>query len=301
METSRIALGVMRIENKNRDEAAKIVQTALDNGITFFDTADVYADGKSSAVLGQALEDVGASRDSLQIQTKFGIVNPEGNGISRYDFSKEHLLATLDRELERLKTDHVDSVLLHRPDTLVDPEEVAEAFNELESSGKVRHFGVSNMRPWQVELIQNAVSQKLEANQLQFGLMHTHMIQQEFEANMETAGSVDHDGGILAFSRLKQMTIQAWSPFQYGFFEGPFIDNPKFPELNKALEKMAEKYSSTKNGIAVAWILRHPAQMQVILGSMNPTRIAEMAAGSDVNLDRQDWWDLYVAAGNIIP
>jgi predicted oxidoreductase len=291
----------MRISEKTPDQAAEIVKTALDSGITFFDSADVYAAGKSSAVLGKALEDLGVQRDSIQIQTKFGIVNPDDKGIVRYDFSKKHLLATLDRELDRLKTDYVDSVLLHRPDTLVDPEEVAEAFNELQASGKVRHFGVSNMRPWQVELIQSAVPQKLQANQLQFGLMHTHMIQQEFEANMETGGSVDHDGGILAYSRVKKMTIQAWSPFQYGFFEGPFMDNPKFPKLNEKLEELANKYSTSKNAIATAWILRHPAQMQVILGSMNPRRISEMAAGGDVDLDRQDWWDLYVAAGNIIP
>lgn len=200
-----------------------------------------------------------------------------------------------------MQVDHVDSVLLHRPDTLVDVDEVAEAFNELESSGKVLHFGVSNMDPMQVELIQSGVKQKLEANQLQFGIMHTHMIQQELHVNMEDDASVDHDGGILAYSRIKKMTIQAWSPFQYGFFEGPYVDNPKFPKLNAELEKLAKKYSTSKNAIAVAWILRHPAKIQVILGSMNPKRIQEMAAGGSIELERQDWWDLYVAAGNIIP
>lgn len=301
LETSRVALGVMRIDSKSREEAAKIVQTALDGGVTFFDTADVYAAGKSSAVLGQALKDLGVDRDAVQIQTKFGIVNPNNSGIVRYDFSKKHLLETFDEELERLGTDHVDSVLLHRPDTLVEEEEIAEAFNELEASGKALHFGVSNMNPWQVELIQTAVSQKMEANQLQFGLLHTHMIQQELHVNMEDAASVDHDGGILAYSRVKKMTIQAWSPFQYGFFEGPFIDNPKFPVLNAKLEELAAKYSTSKNALAVAWILRHPAKMQVILGSMNPDRLVQMIDGADVELERQDWWDLYVAAGNILP
>jgi predicted oxidoreductase len=118
---------------------------------------------------------------------------------------------------------------------------------------------------------------------------------------MEDAASVDHDGGILAYSRVKKMTIQAWSPFQYGFFEGPFIDNPKFPVLNAKLEELAAKYSTSKNALAVAWILRHPAKMQVILGSMNPDRLVQMIDGADVELERQDWWDLYVAAGNILP
>lgn len=301
LEASRVALGVMRIADKSRDEAASVVRAALDGGVTFFDSADVYAAGKSSEVFGRALKDLGVDRSSIQIQTKFGIVNPNDSGIVRYDFSKQHLLEALDGELERLGTDYVDSVLLHRPDTLVDTEELAEAFNEMESSGKVHHFGVSNMNPWQVELIQSAVSQKMEANQLQFGLMHTHMIQQELHANMEDPASLDHDGGILAYSRVKKMTIQAWSPFQYGFFEGPFIDNPKFPELNAELEALAQKYSTSKNAIAVAWILRHPATMQVILGSMNPARLTEMIAGGDIDLERQDWWDLYVSAGNILP
>lgn len=301
LKVSQVALGVMRIDVKSRDEAREIVKTALDGGVTFFDTADMYGRGKSSTVFGQALKDLGVKRDSIQLQTKFGIINTEAGENIRYDFSKQHLLDALDSELEHLGTDYVDSVLLHRPDTLADPEEVAEVFNELANSGKVRHFGVSNMNPWQVELFQSAVGQKLEANQLQFGIMHAGMIQQELHVNMSDPFSVDHDGGILPYSRLKKMTIQAWSPFQYGFFEGPYVDNPKFPELNAKLEEMAEKYSSTKNGIAVAWILRHPAHMQVILGSMTPARLGEMIAGADVDLERQDWWDLYFAAGNDLP
>jgi predicted oxidoreductase len=290
----------MRIDSRSRDEAKTIVKTVLDHGVTFFDTADVYGLGKSSEVLGQALKDLGIKRDSIWLQTKFGIISTD-KGNQRYDFSKEHLIEALDAELERLGTDHVDSVLLHRPDTLMDLEDVAEAFDDMEAAGKALHFGVSNMNPWQVELVQSGVSQKLEANQLQFGLMHTHMIQQELHVNMEDSPSLDHDGGILAYSRLKKMTIQAWSPFQYGFFEGPFIDNPKFPELNAELDKVAKNHKTNKNAIAVAWILRHPAKMQVVLGSMNPDRLTQMAEGADVDLERQEWWDLYFAAGNDLP
>lgn len=296
VEASRVALGVMRISEKSPEEAVKIITTAMDCGINFFDTADVYGAGKSSQVLGRALKDAGIARDKVILQTKFGIVAGK-----RYDFSKKHLLEALDFELNNLGVDYVDFALLHRPDTLVELDQVAEAFNELQNAGKVRHFGVSNVNPWQAELLQSAVDQKLEVNQLQFGLGHTGMVEQEFHVNMSDASSVDHDGGIIAYSRLKKMTIQAWSPFQYGFFEGVFIDNPKFPELNAKLEELAKKYDSTKNGIATAWILRHPAQMQVILGSMNPTRIQQMAAGADVTLEAQDWYDLYFAAGNDLP
>lgn len=296
VEASRVALGVMRISEKSPEEAVKIITTAMDCGINFFDTADVYGAGKSSQVLGRALKDAGIARDKVILQTKFGIVAGK-----RYDFLKKHLLEALDFELNNLGVDYVDFALLHRPDTLVELDQVAEAFNELQNSGKVRHFGVSNVNPWQTELLQSAVDQKLEVNQLQFGLGHTGMVEQEFHVNMSDASSVDHDGGIIAYSRLKKMTIQAWSPFQYGFFEGVFVDNPKFPELNAKLEELAKKYDSTKNGIATAWILRHPAQMQVILGSMNPTRIQQMAAGADVTLEAQDWYDLYFAAGNDLP
>lgn len=296
VEASRVALGVMRISEKSPEEAVKIITTAMDCGINFFDTADVYGGGKSSQVLGRALKDAGIARDKVILQTKFGIVAGK-----RYDFSKKHLLEALDFELSNLGVDYVDFALLHRPDTLVELDQVAEAFNELQNAGKVRHFGVSNVNPWQAELLQSAVDQKLEVNQLQFGLGHTGMVEQEFHVNMSDASSVDHDGGIIAYSRLKKMTIQAWSPFQYGFFEGVFVDNPKFPELNAKLEELAKKYDSTKNGIATAWILRHPAQMQVILGSMNPTRIQQMAAGADVTLEAQDWYDLYFAAGNDLP
>ncbi|KFI45164.1 Predicted oxidoreductase [Bifidobacterium bohemicum] len=301
VDASRVALGVMRLDGKGRDEAQNIVRTALDGGVNFFDTADCYSDGESSRRLGQALQDLKVDRQSIFVQTKFGIYKGDNGAITRYNFSKDHLIASLDRELENLQTDYVDFVLLHRPDTLVEFDELAEAFNELQNSGRVRHFGVSNMNPMQVEMLQSAVGQKLEVNQLQFGLGHTGMVQQEIHVNMADAASVDHDGGLISYSRLKGMTIQAWSPFQFGFFEGVFIDNPKFPALNEAMQRVADKYGVTKNAIAVAWILRHPARMQVLLGSMTPSRLKEMMAGADVEISAQEWYDLYVAAGNDLP
>lgn len=290
------------MNSKNADEARTIVSTALDAGVNFFDTADCYAVGESSRKLGQALNDLGLDRSKIYVQTKFGIYrNPETDQITRYDFSKNHLVAALDDELKNLQTDYVDFVLLHRPDTLVDLDELAEAFNELQSSGKVRRFGVSNVNPMQVEMLQSAVDQKLEINQLQFGLGHTGMVRHEMHVNMDDEPSVDHDGGLISYSRLHEMTIQAWSPFQFGFFEGVFLDNPKFPELNEMLQRVADAHGVTKSAIAVAWILRHPANMQVLLGSMTPSRLKEMAAGADVRLGAQEWYDLYTAAGNDLP
>jgi predicted oxidoreductase len=190
---------------------------------------------------------------------------------------------------------------LHRPDTLVEPEEVAEAFHLLEKQGKVRYFGVSNQTPGQIELLKTAVKQPLLANQLQFGIKHTGMVDQGLQTNMEISGSIDYDHGILDYSRLKQMTIQAWSPYQYGYFEGVFIGNEKFPELNQKLSELAEKYQTTPTGLASSWILRHPANMQVIAGSMNLGRIEEIAKAADIVISREDWYDIYRAAGNVLP
>lgn len=296
IKASRVALGVMRLNGKSRQEASRVVGTVIDYGVDFFDTADIYGNGGSSLALKRALGDLNVSRGSIYLQTKVGIVSGQ-----RYDFSKQHIVDAVDEELTRLGTDYVDLLLLHRPDTLVELDELAEAFNLLQQQGKVRHFGVSNVNPTQTELLQSAVSQKLHVNQLQFGLCHADMIRQEFHVNMSDAASIDHDGGTLAYTRLKHMTIQAWSPFQHGFFEGTFIDNPKFPELNDQLQRLGEKYGVSKNAIAVAWILRHPATIQVLLGSMNPERLTQMIDGANATLDRQEWYDLYVAAGNDLP
>lgn len=297
-ETSAIALGIMRMSALTSTKAAEVLETALESGINFIDSADMYGDGKSELVFGEALKEANISRDKFFIQSKGGIVTGDEK---RYDFSKQHLLDSVDGILERMGIDYLDSYLLHRPDPLMEPEEIAEAFDILQASGKVRHFGVSNFNPEQFQLLQAHVDQMLLINQLQFSIMHTGMIDYGMHTNMTDTRSFDHDGGVLEFSRRKGVTIQAWSPFQYGFFEGVFVDNDKFPELNELLEKLAKKYNTNKNAIATAWILRHPANMQVILGTMNPTRIKESAAGGEVTLTKQEWYDVYFAAGNDLP
>jgi predicted oxidoreductase len=285
----------MRINEEGKDPVA-VIETAVENGINLFDHADIYGAGECETIFAKALADSSVNREDILIQTKCGI-KP---GVA-FDFSKDHIIESVEGSLKRLDTDYVDMLLLHRPDTLVEPEEVAAAFDELALSGKVKHFGVSNQNPMQVELLKKYVKQPLIANQVQFGIMHTGMIDQGIHVNMEDEGAVMRDGSLLDYSRLHDMTLQAWSPFQYGFFEGIFIGNEKFPELNAKLNQYAEKYNVTPTGIAVAWINRHPANIQTIVGTMTTSRIKEIADASDVVLTREEWYDIYMAAGNILP
>ncbi len=234
-------------------------------------------------------------REKIILQSKCGI-RP-----GFFDFSKEHILNSVDGILSRLNTEYLDILLLHRPDALVEPCEVAEAFDILHKSGKVRYFGVSNQKPMQIELLKKYINQPIVINQLQFSIAHTGMIKNGLNVNMVNEASVDHDGSILDYCRLNDITIQPWSPFQYGFFEGVFLDNEKFPELNKKINELAEKYGVTNSAIAIAWILRHPANMQPVLGTVNADRIKAIAKAAEFRLSREEWYDVFRAAGNILP
>ncbi|WP_208587038.1 aldo/keto reductase [Gracilibacillus suaedae] len=295
LQVSEISLGCMRMDQLSTQDANRVIENALELGIDFFDHADIYGAGKSEEIFADAINMNPSIRENMVIQTKCGI--REGF----FDFSKEHILSSVEGSLKRLKTDYIDVLLLHRPDTLVEPEEVAEAFNQLKQSGKVRHFGVSNHNPTQIELLKKYVEQDLVANQLQLSLMFTPMIDAGLNVNMEHDPAIVRDGGILDYSRLHDMTIQPWSPFQHGFFEGVFVDNDQFPILNEKLQEYAEKKGVTKSAIAIAWILRHPAKMQPIVGTMNPKRLQDIAKASEVNLTREEWYDLYRIAGNKLP
>lgn len=295
-QASNIALGIMRMNALTTDQAAKAIDTAYDCGINYIDSADIYGRGDSEKIFGAALKKTSVKREDLFIQSKGAIVPHE-----RYDFSKEHITQAVDGILQRLDIDYLDSFLLHRPDPLMEPDEVADVFDTLQREGKVRHFGVSNFNPQQFMLLQESLNQRLLINQLQFGLMHTNMIDHGIHTNMTDERSVNHDGELIEFCRRNDVTIQAWSPFQYGSFAGVFINNPKFPELNKKLAELGDKYQVSKNAIATAWILRHPAKIQVLIGTMNPEHIKDSAQGSDIELTRQEWYDLYFAAGNDLP
>ena len=295
MNASEISLGCMRISKMTNQEIASLIHTALDEGINFFDHADVYGGGKSEERFSEALDMNPGLRQKMILQTKCGI----GKGC--FDFSKEHILEAVDGSLKRLRTDYVDVLLLHRPDALVEPEEVAEAFTILQNNGKVKYFGVSNQNPMQIELLSKFIKQKIVFNQLQFSITNTGMVNAGVHVNMETDSSINRDGSILDYCRLKEITIQPWSPFQYGFFEGVFLNNEKFPELNQKINALAAAKGVPNTAIAIAWILRHPARMQPIVGTTNPSRLKDICKASTITLTRPEWYEIYTAAGNKLP
>ena len=296
LEVPVIAVGCMRINSLEPDEAQRFVRGAVDLGATFFDHADVYGDGRCEEIFAEAIGMSPAVREQVILQSKVGI-RP---GVA-FDFSKDHILASVDGILERLRTDHLDVLLLHRPDALVEPEEVADAFDQLETAGKVRHFGVSNQNPMQIDLLRRSVRQPLVANQLQLSITNATMITAGVQVNMLGDASVDRDGSVLDYCRLNDITIQPWSPFQYGFFEGVFIGSNKYPELNRALDEVGAKYDVSATTMAIAWLLRHPAKMQPVTGTMNLDRLTQCVAAADVHITREEWYQIYLAAGNILP
>ena len=299
LELPSVVLGLMRIAAMSDADIRSLYDTALDCGMTMFDHADIYGGTvhRCEQRFGDALKLSAADRGAITLQSKVGIRD------GFFDFSRDHILKNVDGSLAALKTDYLDILLLHRPDTLMEPEEVAAAFDQLHASGKVRHFGVSNQTPGQIELLKTAVQQPLLFNQVQLSITHANLIAQGVAINMDGLGqSVSRDLGLLDYSRLKGMMLQAWSPFQKGFFDGVFIgDRKTLPELNDALDDLAATHGVTPTGIAVAWITRHPANIQVVLGTTKPERVRECAAGSDVRLSREEWYRLFRAAGHILP
>ncbi len=290
-----VAVGCMRMNTLDAGDAERFVHAALEQGANFFDHADIYGGGACEEIFARAIGMNDGVRERILLQSKCGI--REG----MFDFSKEHILAAVDGILSRLRTDYLDVLLLHRPDTLMEPEEVAEAFDELERSGKVRHFGVSNQHPHQIELLKAHVRQPLVANQLQLSITNATMISSGFHVNMLDDDALDRDGYVLDYCRLHDITIQPWSPFQFGFFEGVFLGNEAFPELNAKLDEVAADHDVSPVSIALAWLLRHPARMQAVIGTMNVDRLAHCCAAADVRLSREEWYGIYRAAGNRLP
>lgn len=296
IQASEISLGCMRMASLSSKEAAILVYTALDEGINFFDHADIYGRSKAEEVFAEAIDMKSSIREKMILQTKCGMIPP-----NYYDFSKQHILEAVDGSLKRLRTEYIDVLLLHRPDALVEPEEVAEAFSILQSSGKVRYFGVSNQNPMQIELLQKHLDQRIIINQMQLSVTNSGMIDVGIYVNLKDERSVDRDGSILDYCRLKDITIQAWSPFQHGFIKGTFLDNPMFPEVNKKINEIASDKGVTNSAIAIAWILRHPAKIQPIAGTTNANRLKEICKASQVELTRQEWYAIYQSAGNKLP
>ena len=295
-----VVLGLMRIQEKTDEEVRTLVKTARDAGISFFDHADVYGSALHGCEtrFAEAMQLTPSEREQIVLQTKAGIVR-EG---PYFDYSYEHLVESVEGSLAALGTDYIDILLLHRPDALVEPDEVARAFDELSASGKVRAFGVSNHTPGQIELLRKAVTQPLVANQLQLSVTHAPLVAQGVAANMQGLDqSISRDSGTLDYCRLHDITVQAWSPFQAGFFNGVFLGSPDYPELNAVIDRLAKKYDVPAIAIATAWITRHPAQMQVVLGTTNPERVAGAALGSEVPLTRAEWYEMFRTAGYTVP
>ena len=296
LEVPVIALGCMRITGLEQKEMEHYLQKCMEMGINFFDHADIYGGGECERHFAKALPMTSSVREKIILQSKCAI-RP---GVM-YDFSKEYLIQSVDGILERLQTEYLDVLLLHRPDALMEPEEVAAAFDELERTGKVRHFGVSNHKPSQIELLKKCVKQDLLVDQLQLSIPFSGMIASGMEVNMLSEGSYDHDGSVLDYCRLKDMTIQAWSPFGTDNWGGVFLVQERYAKLNEALQEMAERYGVTPTTIAAAWILRHPAHIQVIAGTTSEKRMEEIAQAAKITLTRQEWYQLYLAAGHILP
>lgn len=300
VEVPSVVLGCMRLSGMSDNDMNHMIHTALEMGVNYFDHADIYGGGASEEVFGRAFAmDGSLKREDMILQSKCGI--DIWSETSNYNSSKDYIVNAVDGILKRLKTEYLDVLLIHRPDALVEPEQVAEAFDLLESSGKVRHFGVSNHRPMQIELLKKCVKQELVANQLQFSIPVSNMVAAGLEANMTSDGAMDRDGSVLDYSRLHDMTIQAWSPFQMPEWKGPFLGSEAYGELNRVIDELAEKYGVSPTAIATAWITRHPANMQVIAGTTSEKRLAEIVAGAGITLTHQEWYRLYLAAGHILP
>ena len=298
MNVSAIIQGCMRMPSLSKEDAAAVIRTAFDCGINFFDHATCYGYGEAETRFAEAFPLTGLRRQDIYIQSKCGIC-PERR---EFDWTKEYILSAVDGILQRLNTDYLDMLLLHRPDLLFDPAEVADAFQMLKITGKVRWFGVSNLMPMQIELLKKYAKVPLIFNQVQLSLEQSQLIDQAFYMNNKTTDmSISRDGSLLDYCRLNDMTVQAWSPLQVGMFGGTFIDNPDFADLNTALGKIAEREGVTKAAVALAWILRHPAKMQTIIGTMNPQHIQEACEAARVTLSHHDWYALYLASGKFLP
>ncbi|HET4390470.1 TPA: aldo/keto reductase [Streptococcus pneumoniae] len=297
-ELSEIVLGMMRIEDKSVKEVEELVETALSVGINAFDLADIYGRGRCEELLGLVLKNRPDLREKMWIQSKCGIRIEE---FTYFDFSKDYIIKSVDGILQRLKIDHLDSLLLHRPDALMESDQVAEAFDLLYKQGKVRDFGVSNQNPMMMELLKKEVKQSLSINQLQLSAAFTPGFEAGFHVNMEDSQAAMRDGSIFEYCKLHDVVIQAWSVLQFGYFRGNFVGNEKFQALNQVLERLAIKYGVTSSTIAISWILRYPAKMQAVVGTTNPKHLIEASQATNFNLTRKEWYEIYLAAGNNLP
>ena len=290
-----LGLGCMRLGKLTTEEAEKLISFALDNGITFVDHADIYGSRKCETLFGEVLKRNPNFRKQMIIQSKCGICK------GYYDLSKEYIIKQVEESIRLLNCEYLDILLLHRPDALVDYDEVNEAFNYLYDKGLVKEFGVSNMNPIQIELYNKKLDHKIKYNQVQFSLIHSHMISESLFVNMSEVESAMRSGTLIEYSMLKDISLQAWSPLMASWDDGTFIDNPKYEQLNKKLEEVASKYNVTKNCIAISWILRHPANILSIVCTTSIVQLNGMIKAIHIKLTREEWYGLYLSSNHILP
>ncbi|MGH2628933.1 MAG: aldo/keto reductase [Anaerolineales bacterium] len=308
LSVSRIAYGCMNLggtwdqsppDAAVRANAARVVLTAFEQGITLFDHADIYTRGKSETVFGEILKHNPGLREKIVVQSKCGIRfedQPRDGDPGRYDFSYEHILRCVEGSLGRLNAGWLDVLLLHRPDPLAEPGEVARAFDELQRRGWVRFFGVSNHTPAQIELLRTRVDQPLVVNQIEVNLLHSHVINEGIIANQD-GGAYAAAAGTLDYCRSQGILVQAWSPVAAGRLIAPSdSEDERVQRTASAVRKMASEKETAPEAIALSWLLRHPAPIQPIIGTTNPDRVIASCLADGVELSREEWYSLFVAA-----
>ncbi|MBT2567317.1 aldo/keto reductase [Arthrobacter sp. ISL-85] len=288
------------------DQAAAAVQTALDAGITLFDHADIYRSGKSEAVFGEVLATTPGLRERIRLQTKCGIRLNERGLQTHYDLSREAILERVDGSLKRLRTEYVDILLLHRPDPLADPVEVAAAVGQLMAEGKVRQLGVSNMSAAQIEVLQDRLETPVVANQLEMSLLKRAWLESQVLVNHPEHLDYSFPQGTLEYCTRNNVTLQAYGSLARGVYTGAEPESPTTAEAATAelVSELAGQYSTSGEAVLLGWLMKHPAGIAPVIGTVNPDRIRACADAARVarDLTRADWYKLWITArGSNIP
>ncbi|WP_045729541.1 aldo/keto reductase [Pseudarthrobacter chlorophenolicus] len=288
------------------DEAAAAVQAALDAGITLFDHADIYRSGKSEAVFGEVLASTPGLRGRIRLQTKCGIRLNERGLQTHYDLSRNAILERVNGSLERLRTDYVDVLLLHRPDPLADPAEVASAVGQLMAEGKVRQLGVSNMSAAQIEVLQDRLETPVVANQLEMSLLKRAWLESQVLVNHAEHLDYSFPHGTLEYCTRNNITLQAYGSLARGLYTGAELESPASPEAATAelVAALAAEQGTSGESVLLGWLMKHPAGIAPVIGTVNPGRIRACGDAARVAkaLTRADWYRLWVAArGSNIP
>lgn len=298
MKNIRIIQGLMRSLSISDEELYELINYDLENGINVFDLADIYGDGEAENKLGRILLNHKELREKMFIQTKCSIVRDNPN---YYDLSYDHIIESVNNSLKRLNTNYLDSLLLHRPDIFLDPKEIKKAFIYLKEKGLVKHFGVSNFSKEAIEYLNSEASGLIEVNQIQLGLGHTRIIDEELNFNMDNDEGISHTSGTFFYLKRKGIEIQAWSPLLVGFFNGSILDNNRFPNVNSKLSELAFKYNTSKASIAINFLLMLDDKLKVVLGSMNKYHIEEAIMATKFKMEKKDWYSLYKSVGKMLP